>query len=79
MCWLNLAHRDGDSRGSRILHELADFNSYTDALHAVAYGGVTGKPVQQTMELQVVKVALAVYSAVSFASIAGRLSAYLLR
>jgi voltage-gated potassium channel len=65
--------------GGEILYEFAGFTSFGDALHAAAYGAITGEPVgRNNPTAQVVEIALAVYSVVVFAALAGILGAYFL-
>lgn len=64
---------------SQLLYELAGFERYGEALHRAAYGAITGEPVgRDGAAAQIIEIALAVYSVVVFASLAGILGAYFL-
>lgn len=65
---------------AQLLFEFADFERFTDALHAAAMGAITGQPTRSDGGIaQIVEVGLALYSVVVFAAVAGMLSVFLLR
>lgn len=64
---------------SQLLYELSDYDRYGDALHAAALATVTGEPLGRPDGFaRVLEVALAVFSVVVFATLAGSLGAYFL-
>lgn len=64
---------------SQILYEFAAYDRYGDALHDAALATITGEPMGSRAGLaRVLEVALALYSVVVFATLAGVLGAYFL-
>jgi voltage-gated potassium channel len=64
---------------AQLLYEFADFPSFGEALHAAAYGAITGEPVgSDELVASVIELLLAAYSVVVFASLAGILGAFFL-
>jgi len=66
--------------GSAVAHEVGDFESYGEAVHAVVLSTVVGEPMgRDDVELEVLEVVLAAYSVVVFAALAASIGAFLLR
>lgn len=64
---------------SQLLYELSDFARYGDALHAAALATITGEPLGRPDGFaRLLETALAVFSVVVFATLAGSLGAYFL-
>lgn len=64
---------------SQLLYEFSDFTRYGDALHAAALATITGEPVGKADGFaRLLEVALAAFSVVVFATLAGSLGAYFL-
>lgn len=64
---------------SQLLYQFSGYERYGDALHAAALATVTGEPLGRADGFsQVLEVALAVFSVVVFATLAGSLGAYFL-
>lgn len=65
--------------GSAVAHEVGDFASYGEALHAVVLTTIVGEPMgRDDVELDVLEVVLAAYSVVVFAALAASIGAFLL-
>lgn len=64
---------------SQLLFEFAGYDTYTTALHQAAYAAVAAEPLHDGHGVaRVLEIALAVYSVVIFASVAGILGAFFL-
>lgn len=65
---------------SQLLYEFAGYPSYALALHDAAYATVTGAPLSADATIaRLMEIALAVYSVIVFAALAGMLGAYFLQ
>jgi len=63
----------------QIAHAYGDYDSYGTALHDAAMSAITGEPLgQDAAVVQVLEIALAMYSVVVFAALAGSLGAFFL-
>jgi voltage-gated potassium channel len=64
---------------SQLIYQFGDYGTYGDALHAAALATITGQPLGRPDGLlRLLEVALAVFSVVVFATLAGSLGAYFL-
>ena len=64
---------------SQLLYEFEVFDRYGDALHAAALATITGEPLARPQAFaRILEVALAAFSVVVFATLAGSLGAYFL-
>lgn len=64
---------------SQLLFEFSDFDRYGDALHAAALSTITGERIAaQGTLVRVLEIALAAYSVIVFAALAGSLGAFFL-
>lgn len=80
LAWLTATTVIVIAAASAIAHEVDDFGSYGEALHAVTLTTIAGEPIgRDDAELKVLEVVLAAYSVVVFAALAASIGAYLLR
>ena len=77
--WLGLVSAITVLGSSQLLYEFGVFDRYGDALHAAAIGAIAGEPLARPDGFsKILDVALAAFSVVVFASLAGTYGAYFL-
>ena len=77
--WLAMVSAITVLGSSQLLYEFGMFDRYSDALHAAAMAAITGEPLARPDGFaKILDVALAVFSVVVFASLAGSFGAYFL-
>lgn len=77
--WLAVISAIATLASSQLLFEFEIFDRYGDALHAAALATITGEPIASPDAFaRVLEVALAAFSVVVFATLAGTLGAYFL-
>ena len=77
--WLGLVSAITVLASSQLLYEFGVFDRYGDALHAAAMAAITGEPLARPDGFaKILDVALAAFSVVVFASLAGTFGAYFL-
>ena len=77
--WLAMVSAITVLGSSQLLYEFGVFDRYGDALHAAAMAAITGEPLAQPDGFaKILEVALAAFSVVVFASLAGTFGAYFL-
>ena len=77
--WLALVSAITVLGSSQLLYEFGVFEQYGDALHAAAMAAITGEPLSRPDGFaKILDVALAAFSVVIFASLAGTFGAYFL-